>query len=106
VGGKRPGPEETGGKLDGPGGGSGGPGGKAQTPDGTAFKAFKLQYAVAEDAAKTLEKMIGGAWNRSRIVADRRTNQVFVEAPAEDLFRVAKILQELDIPVKESRPTR
>ena len=67
-------------------------------PPGSEFKAFKLKHAVATDAATLLEKMFGGGWNQFRAVADKRTNQVFVQAPGFDLVRVEKVLSELDVP--------
>lgn len=94
-------------RPQGAGGGSSGLGGKSGSrgsgttdtkPPPSApgtFKVFRLKYAPAQDVAVTLEKMLPG--NLNHIVADKRTNQLLVQAPAESLLELAKILQVLDV---------
>jgi type II secretory pathway component GspD/PulD (secretin) len=65
-----------------------------------AFKVFTLKHATATATAKVLKEFFGTKKNL-RIVADERTNRVLFEGPTEEMFRVAELLKELDVPVEK-----
>jgi uncharacterized protein (TIGR03067 family) len=61
------------------------------------FKIFRLKHADAAATAKVLKELMGTG-KGIKIIPDDRTNQLLVECSAEDLFKIAKVLQELDVP--------
>jgi len=66
-------------------------------PSQEEIKAFRLKHANAGAVKKALQELFGADGKRMRLVADERTNQVIVQASTEDLFKIAAILQILDV---------
>jgi len=69
----------------------------------------KLQYAVAEDAVRMLDKLskseakaAGGADSETLLVADNRTNSVLVNGDELERARMTKLIRHLDTPLEQS----
>jgi hypothetical protein len=60
-------------------------------------KAFRLKHADVAKTTTILQQLMGEG-KGIRIIADEAAKQVLVQAPVDDLFEVAKILQLLDVP--------
>jgi type II secretory pathway component GspD/PulD (secretin) len=74
--------------------------GTADRPDTEEVKSFTLKYAKASAAVTTIEKLFGAGNDRVRVrvIADERTNQVFVQASSAACREVEAILRKLDVP--------
>lgn len=69
----------------------------------------KLQYAVAEDVVRMLDKLskseakaAGGADAETLLVADNRTNSVLVNGDELERARMTKLIRHLDTPLEQS----
>lgn len=66
----------------------------------TKILVHRLSYTKAEDAAKMLAQMLGGAASTDRRISvqtDVRTNAVIVNAPPNDLATVKALLERIDL---------
>lgn len=65
--------------------------------------AVRLQYARASDVAQRLQGAGGGRWlsSRGNVLAEPRTNQLFISDLPQRIEQVQKLLTQLDIPVRQ-----
>ena len=79
-----------------------------QSLEPVSTRGFRLHYARAEDVAAQLKTSIGQGDKATRLLspqgsvfAEPRTNQIFLTDTAEKLEQVAKLIEALDIPVRQ-----